>query len=126
MGITNWLKTHKPIDFKLFIIIGLIFMLLKRTLVWLSLVMVGIAAYPKQIDYKIIFEKAGNTIGVAYEKAMIQLYEAGFRIGEQWYPQNVILVRTIYFSISIAIIVFVVFIIVYFINVIMYKNKEVK
>lgn len=124
MELTNWLKNHKPIDFdfKWFIIFILIFMLIKRTLILLIFVFNGIAAYPTKIDYKPIFEKAGNTIGAAYETAMTGLYESGFRIGELLYPHNLLICKLISYSIILILFVVIVWFVVYFINTIMYKK----
>ena len=122
MGITNWLKNHKPIDFKWMIIFVLIYMLIKRTLALLILVLVGVATYPTNIDYKPIFEKAGNTIGAAYETAMTGLYESGLRIGESLYPNNLLICKLINYSITLILFVAIVCSVVYVINVIMYQK----
>jgi len=124
MGITNWLKTHKPIDWKWIAIFILFFELVKKKLVWLILVFAGIASYPNQIDYKPIMAKAGDTIGIAYETAMTKLYEIGLRIGESLYPNNILVCKLINYSMMLVLVSIIFLMVIYIINVIMYNKKQ--
>jgi len=123
MHITNWLKTHKPIDWKWIAIFILLFELAKRKLVLLILIFAGIASYPNQIDYKPIMAKAGDTIGTAYETAMTKLYEIGLKFGESLYPHNILACQIINYSMILILFSIIFFIVTYIINVIMYKKR---
>ena len=82
MKLIEWLKTHKPLDFRYIIIICLLLKIFYRDLIWFTMLLVGFTSYPSKIDYIPIFEKAGNKIASAYTSAMTKLYEAGFNLGE--------------------------------------------
>jgi len=124
MGITNWLKTHKPIDWKWILIFVLIFQSIKRTLVWIFIVLTGVATYPSQIDYKPIFERAGGNIGNAYETALNRLYESGLRIGESLYPNNMLVCKLINYSMMLVLVSIIFLMVIHIINIIMYNKKQ--
>jgi len=123
MDIINWLKNHKPPDYRLIIIFMLGLMLIRKEMMLFVIVLAGMSVYPNQIDYKPIMEKAGNTIGNAYEVGMTKLFEAGMRLGESTYPYNITILKLINYAIFFIAIIGVSYCVVLIVNYMMYKSK---
>lgn len=122
--IINWFKYHKPVDWKWMIIIILLIELFKARVALFFMFILGFVTYPHEIDYKPIFQRAGDRIGEVYNAAMIKLYEAGINLGSQLHPHNVWLGMLINYGIVAIMITLIFCLLVYIVNVIVYKKGK--
>ena len=117
--ITKWFKTHKPMDFKYIIIMFLVFYILKQKAVWYMTALIGFVTYPEVID-KTVF----TDIGIIFKDAFTKVYDIGFNLAETFHPYNLLIGKCIVWGIIIWLVVFILFVIIYLINSMCYKEAK--